>query len=349
MTRDCLASMAIVLAGFVTAFGGDDPRDKLLGTWVWRTPPDGNDQYWAISRDGDKWTVKGWYKNAKGVETGSFVGVDPVYSDGVLRFTHQFVKKPFNYKDNVPVLIKVDGNQVKYFWNPTNPKSERLLQRAEDPLVGTWKGKIDNLDEFLTIKNSNGTWSINGKMERNGVETGSFIGTDVKETNGTLSFTRKFVKKPPIANLREGALIVIKTEGENLSYSWSLGDQKGTRALEKYKQAEKAKDDELGKFRGYWTADVATGFRVVMLITMNKDKIEVSANYYRKNGSLAGSFVAIDPTLTDGKLTFSQKFTQKPVSGWRDGKIHTLQIVSDNVLKFHWKDGGTEHFARLKK
>jgi len=64
---------------------------------------------------------------------------------------------------------------------------------------------------------------------------------------------------------------------------------------------------------------------------------------------LAGNFVGVDPSLKNGLLTFSQKFVRKPVSSWRDGKLHTLEVVSDNVLKFSWQGGGTENFTRVKK
>ena len=217
-----------------------------------------------------------------------------------------------------------------------------------DKFVGTWKGRIDSYDEIWTVKRTDGAWSINGKFRRNGAEAGSFIGTDVKEANGALTFTRKFVKKPANPGWQDQVTIVVKSEGENLSYVWSAGNQKGTRALEKYADEDKAAEDELGKFRGYWTADVATGFRVVMQISMTNDKIRVVADYYNKKG-LAGNFVGVDPSLKNGLLTFSQKFVRKPVSSWRDGKLHTLEAVSDNVLKFSWQGGGTENFTRVKK
>ena len=235
---------------------------------------------------------------------------------------------------------------------PPAPQKERA--KTEGKFVGTWKGKVDSFDEIWTIKQTDGTWSVNGKYRRNGAEAGSFVGTDIKEADGTLSFTRKYVKKPN-PEWRDEATVVVKSEGENLSYTWKAGGFEGRRALEKVadaekpKEVEKPKDDELGLFRGTWTADVATGFRVVMQITTKNDKIDISANYYNKKGQPAGSFVAVDPVVKNGQLTFSQHFVQKPVSSWNDGKLHTLEMVSDNVLKFSWKNGGTENFARVKK
>ena len=41
---------------------------------------------------------------------------------------------------------------------------------------------------------------------------------------------------------------------------------------------KKAANAVLGQFRGQWTANVATGFRVEMQIGMKDDKIQVAAN-----------------------------------------------------------------------
>ena len=169
-----------------------------------------------------------------------------------------------------------------------------------DKFVGIWKGRIDSYDEIWTVKRTDGAWSINGKFRRNGAEAGSFIGTDVKEANGALTFTRKFVKKPANPGWQDQVTIVVKSEGENLSYVWSAGNQKGTRALEKYADEDKAAEDELGKFRGYWTADVATGFRVVMQISMT-NLLGEHAWTYRRSVQDVGA-AAIDRT----KSTFSR-------------------------------------------
>jgi hypothetical protein len=111
----------------------------------------------------------------------------------------------------------------------------------------------------------------------------------------------------------------------------------------------KAAEDVLGHFKGQWTANVATGFRVEMQIGLKDDKIQVTANYYNNKNQLVGNFVGVDPALKDGQLIFSQKFIQKPVNNWMDGKLHTLELVSNNVLKFSWKNGGTENFSRVVK
>lgn len=219
--------------------------------------------------------------------------------------------------------------------------------------VGTWKGAIAGYDEIWTVKNKDGTWSINGKFQVRGMDAGSFIGADIKESMGTLTFTRRLVKNPKSAALPDEVAIIVKTEGENLSYTWNAKGKKGASALERMvegaEKTDKPAADPLGKFRGVWTANVATGFRVVMQISQKEDKLEVAANYFNKKGLLAGAFVGADVALKDGALTFSQQFLKKPVSSWSNGKLHTLEMVSDNVLKFSWKGGGSESFTRISK
>lgn len=65
------------------------------------------------------------------METGSFIGVDVKYAGNVLTYTHRYINKNFDYKDNVPAMIKVDGVAVKYFWDPTDPKTERVLEKFD--------------------------------------------------------------------------------------------------------------------------------------------------------------------------------------------------------------------------
>ena len=114
-------------------------------------------------------------------------------------------------------------------------------------------------------------------------------------------------------------------------------------------KAAKAANDVLGQFKGQWTANVASGVLVVLHIGMKDDKIQVTANYYNNTNQLVGSFVGVDPAIKDGFLTFSQKFSQKPVKSWMDGRLHTLEMGTENVLKFSWKNGGSENFARVVK
>ncbi|MFO0967534.1 MAG: hypothetical protein U0793_18400 [Gemmataceae bacterium] len=227
---------------------------------------------------------------------------------------------------------------------------------ADEPgkFVGTWKGAIAGYDEIWTVRNKDGSWSINGKFQVRGMDAGSFIGADIKESMGTLTFTRRFVKNPKNPALPDEVAIIVKTEGENLSYTWSTKGKKGASALERTvegaeKTTEKTAADALGRFKGVWAANVATGFRVVMQISQKEEKVEVAANYFNKKGLLAGAFVGADVTLKDGVLTFSQQFLKKPVSTWSNGKLHTLEIVSDNVLKFSWKGGSSESFTRISK
>ena len=358
----CLVSTSILALSILPALRADETSDKLLGSWKTKETFAGYDLRTTIAKDGGQWSIKGTFEK-DGSVAGTFVGENIKVADNSLTYGFKHVKKPDGgaWQDH-EVTLRMDGNGLTMSWVAKNgreitrvcervagPDKPKPPAKPDDKFIGTWKGRIEAHEELLTIRNANGTWSVNGKFRRNGAETGSFIGTDIKLVDGTLTFTRKFIKKPANTSWRDEAAIVVKAEGENLSYTWSAGDQKGTRALEKYVEGEKPAEDALGKLRGYWTADVATGFRVVLLITMKNDKIEVAGEYYNKKGQFAGNYVGVDCAVKDGVLTFSQKFIQKPVSDWHDGKIHTLKLLSDNVLKNSWQGGGSENFARIVK
>lgn len=353
----------VLFLGCLPALHADE-RDKFVGAWKTKAKFAGFDQLVTVANDGGQWSIKGAFEK-DGAVAGTFIGENIRFEGGLLTYRSKLVKRPAaSWQDN-DTTLRIDGDALTMSFTAKNgEKIVRMFERmpggpkaaANTPpkseaskFAGTWKGRIDTHDEIWTIKYSDGTWSVNGKFRRNGAITGSFIGTDIKEVDDTLTFTRKFVKKPN-SEWRDEAKIVVKNEGENLSYTWKAGPFDGKRALEKYVEDEKPKNDELGKFRGYWTADMSNGFRVVLLITMKNEQIQVSGNCYDKKNQFAGNFIGIDAALKDGFLTFSQKFIKKPVSSWSDGKIHTLQILSDNVLKFSWKGpfgSGTENFARL--
>lgn len=300
MSLRCFASAVIIFVGTWPMVRAAEPGKKLIGAWVWRTPPDVDAQFLVQRSD-----------------EANAVAIEPTKDS----------KEP---KES----------------NPAKP---------ENRFVGTWKGSVANYVEIWTIKKTDGVWSINGRFLLNAVEVGSFIGADIKEADGTLTFTRRFVKNPRNSNFLVDLNIVVKPEGDNLAYSWTTNGVKGIHALEPYNNTAKKSDpakpsvDGAAKFEGIWTADVATGFRVVMQITVKDDKVEVAATYINKKGLQAGAFIGENTAFADGKITFTQKFTPKPVSSWMDGKFHTLEITGDNSLKFSWKNGGTEVFTRVKK
>jgi hypothetical protein len=378
-------SLGLLLA-IVPLLRAGDAGAKITGVWKTKGKGVGFDLGMTIANGGGKWTVQGTIEK-NGVVVGTFVGENFMLVGERLKFQRRFTKKPAdNWEDSDEVTLALDGDTLvsgvvtkngkknerffvrvaaaaKSVVEPSGKEPEKSKSQAKseqkaadssaagDKFSGMWKGSVANHDEIWTIKRSDDTWTINGRFRRNGEVVGSFIGTDIQEAKGALTFTRTFVKAPASGGWQDRVIITMKSEGGNLTYTWSAGKQKGTRALEKYVDEKSAgeKEDDLGKFRGSWVADVATGFRVVMQIDMNKDKIQVAANYYNKKGLLTGNFVGIDAALKDGKLTFSQKFIKKPVSSWHDGKLHTLSITSENVLRFTWEGGGTESFARLKK
>lgn len=240
MLQRSLASVLILafVCGTLPALGADELSGKLVGTWVWTAPAGDHDQYWAIANDGGKWTVKGWYKNDQGVETGSFIGVDVTYAHGVLSYTHRYIKKNFDYKDNVPVMIKVGGALVKYYWDPNNPQTERILEKRPDAtlagnesakpkvpqrpdaFVGTWKtkAKFAGYDQIVTIGNDSTPWSIHGTFQREDAVVGTFIGEDVRWAGGLLTYRSKFVRKP-VASWQDD-YPTLRMEGDTLLMSF---------------------------------------------------------------------------------------------------------------------------------
>lgn len=80
------------------------------------------------------WSVQGWYQK-DGKQTGSFVGSDVRYADGVLTFTHKYVKKPPTPgANNVPAKMKIGGtDSLSYTWGKDYSKGPRTLTRAAGP------------------------------------------------------------------------------------------------------------------------------------------------------------------------------------------------------------------------
>src|SRR4051812_2848732 len=103
---DLLMCRFLVPAALLALFGpptaAQEQPDPLAGIWVWRSKSGDTDQYLKISRAGNSVEVKGWYK--KGAEeVGSYVGNDVKLADGVLTYTHHYVKKPSPGQDDAPV------------------------------------------------------------------------------------------------------------------------------------------------------------------------------------------------------------------------------------------------------
>lgn len=175
------------------------------------------------------------------------------------------------------------------------------VQADETAYTGVWKGHTDGYDELWTVKNAKGVWSVNGKFTLKGVDVTTFIGTDISDADGKLTFTRRLITKPTNStNWIDGGQVVAKSQGGNLTYTWTSGTRKGTHAMVRIAPGETAplpvpeKKIVVAKFDGTWTANVATGFRVVMEIVPKNDTFDISANYYNKSGQLVGNFLGAD-------------------------------------------------------
>lgn len=358
--------------------------DKIVGTWVWKAPSGDSDQYWSITNEKGAWAawaVKGWYTKG-GVETGSFVGIDVKFADGVLTYTHKYIQKPGeNLTDNTPVKIAPAADVLAYRWGKDYSKGPRTLARSDakapepkavvgepkkpDPkkegrFVGSWKGAVEGYDLFWTIKYEDEIWSVKVVYKKGGAEVGSFVGSEVKYGDGALAFKRKFVKKPSTTMLDDQAM-VLKVDGANLNYSFAAPGSP-TRPLEPNKEdppavagKEPAKKD-VTRFQGVWEGEVEE-FKTLWDIRQKDGKWEVAVEYFTKNaktGALTpvGSYVGIETEIKDGHLVFETKFLKKPTPGWAGGKI-TCQLLGESSFEYVLETGGIKKKAltvtRLKK
>lgn len=347
--------------------------DKLLGTWTHKGKEGGHDQFWLIQKDGDKWTVKGWYKK-DGAETGAFIGEEVKYADGALSYVHKYVKKPSEkFVDNVPATLKPEGDGLRYTYASGTTKGSRLLVKfkeepkavakeapkaegnKEDKLLGRWIGSVDGFDQLWTIKFADGAWSVEGTYTKGGVEAGSFVGVQVKVVDGDLTYVRKYVKKPSSA-WPDSPPVLVKLDGDVLIYSYKLDTFKGDRVLKRYKEGAKVEPKTVAKdaakledFAGNWEADY-DGMKVVWQIIVKDGKVEVSTNYYSKAkaNALVGNWVAVSPEFKDGKLLFTAKYTKK-IPGYSDGKSFVCTLQSQDVLQYHYTNTGENQGGTVRR
>lgn len=365
--RFFLSSLAIgVLVGPSAA--ADEPG-KFVGTWKTKVKFAGYDQTIAISFDRDKWSVTGTFQRDNAV-VGTFFGDSPGFAGGRLTYRSKYIKKPDEGWGEDNVTLRLDGealimsfplssggdivrafartaDEPKTVTNKTPPATPDPAPTPQDKFVGTWKGNIGGYDEIWTVKKSDGTWSINGKLLFNGAEYGSFIGNDAKESNGTLTFTRKFVKTPPRnPNLVDEVSIVVKPQGENLSYTWSGGEKKGAGALERVAAVgEKPADDDKSKaVIGQWYHET-NGMDVAWVVGKNADGTWfVRGQYIKpKTRMILGGFEGKDFKFEDGKLSFTRVWLRKPNSTSRDLGHVTIRSIGKDMIHLAIKelDGST--------
>src|SRR5262245_16377810 len=90
-------------------------------------------------------------------------------------------------------------------------------------LVGTWKSKtkVSGLDEILTIAETDGKWTVKGTYQKKDKEVGSYVGVNVKEAGGVLTFTHRFMKKPA-ASFKDDYVVTVERDGDELRYSYAV-------------------------------------------------------------------------------------------------------------------------------
>lgn len=97
-------------------------------------------------------------------------------------------------------------------------------------LAGRWTGQVDGLTEVWTIRGTDGKWEVSGVYLDGEKEVGSFVGSEVKMSEQTLTFVHKFVKVPPRAWFN-GSGHTAKLDGGKLTFTWRVGAASGTRSL----------------------------------------------------------------------------------------------------------------------
>lgn len=347
-----------------------DQSGKFAGTWKTKEKFAGYDQTLAISYDNAKWSINGTFQKDNAV-VGTFIGESPRFVGGRLTYRSKYIKKPDESWGEDNATLRLDGETLvmsfptasggeivrAFARTPDDPKTVTTKDppakpdpapMPQDKFVGGWKGNLAGYDEYWTVKNTDGTWSLNGKLVFNGFEAGSFIGNDIKESNGTLTFTRKFVKNPRNINVPDEVSVVVKIQGENLSYTWTGGEKKGSGALERTTaalgQKPAADDDKAKAIIGQWYHET-NGMEVDWMVAKNPDGTWIVRGQYRKPKTkvILGGFEGKDCKFEDGKLTFTRVWLRKPNSTSRDlGHVTIRSIGNDQIhLAIKERDGST--------
>lgn len=121
---------------------------------------------------------------------------------------------------------------------PTGSKPELAAPVAADicfdpniaGLVGQWTCLNDGITELWTIRCTDGKWEVTGLYFEGAKEVGSFVTSDVKMSEQSLSFIHKFVKQPPRPWLT-GSSVTAKLDGDKLKFTWRIGGSSGTGTL----------------------------------------------------------------------------------------------------------------------
>jgi hypothetical protein len=385
MPRAHAAAAFLVLAGLCAA---QDKPDSLEGTWVWRAKPGDADQYLKITRTATGVEVKGWYK--KGAEeVGSYVGNDAKLVDGVLTYTHHYIKKPGPGQDNTPVRVKLDGGRLSYSWGADYAKGPRTYVRdggtaavaaapatpapaapaapkqPDNPLVGTFKGTVDGsqYEQIWTLKREGEAWVVKGVYRHNGVEVGAFVGTDVKYDAGVLSFKKKFTRRPKTGVWPDDVPYTMKADSGAVTYTYTYEGTAKTRALERYDEAAGAAakggaggKDPAAVLPGLWEGEV-NGYKTAWDIRLVGGKWSVDVVYYSKGAKGALTPVAAhsagDPMVKDGKLVYDAKFSKKPANFGPAGRVYITPLTettAEYIVEYEGgRKGNGSKLVRVKK
>jgi hypothetical protein len=102
-------------------------------------------------------------------------------------------------------------------------------------LIGEWTRPSEGLTEVWTVRRTAGTWELSGRYFENGMEVGSFVGSDVKLDGGTLTFVQNYEKVPPRLFL-SGATVTVTPDDGKLQFTWQLGGSSGSGSLERVRR-----------------------------------------------------------------------------------------------------------------
>lgn len=231
--------------------------------------------------------------------------------------------------------------------------------QAGSEIVGTWvsRAKSGENDQYWTIRNANGKWTVQGVYKTDNMETGSFVGEGVEFDGKMLSYTHKYIKKP--AKGADNVAVTITSAGDQLRYSWTVNNVVKTKLLDRVAEIAKEKPKEDPKVPKKDPKEVAkenpkktdpgndldaAGQKLLGTHAARVDRMFtiLSVNYeqgawsvsglFKENGRDVGGFEGTDFQYDKGVLTFKQKFFLKPQKDWKDDEKFTLRIAGNKVV-----------------
>jgi hypothetical protein len=213
-----------------------------------------------------------------------------------------------------------------------------------DKLVGTWVSKASSgeNDQYWTIRNDAGKWSVQGLYKTGDEETGSFVGEKVTFDGKVLRYTHKYVKKP--GKGADNVPVTIESEGDRLRYSWTVKDVTKKKLLDRVADVAQTAPTPAGssepktdldpagqKLVGTLAALVDRTFLTVLTVSYEQGAWSVSG-LFKENGKDIGGFEGADVQYAKGVLTFKQQFFRKPRPDWKDDEKFTLRVAGNGIV-----------------